>query len=56
MRALLDAARALLAQLPGPQHKSYITYHARLEVDALRAAIARAEADLRATETRESES
>lgn len=38
--ALLTAARALCARLPEPGSPSYETYHSRLELDALRRAIA----------------
>lgn len=38
--ALLTAARALAARLPVPGSPAYATYHSRLELDALRRAIA----------------
>lgn len=38
--ALLAAARALSARLPDSGSPSYATYHSRLELDALRRAIA----------------
>jgi hypothetical protein len=38
--ALLAAAKALAARLPTPGSPAYDTYHSRLELDALRRAIA----------------
>lgn len=42
-QALLSAARALCARLPEPGSPAYATYHSRLELDALRQAIAESE-------------
>ncbi len=39
-RHLIDAAKSLLAQMPNPGHRSYDTYHARLQIEALQRAIA----------------
>ena len=39
MNELIAAARALVARLPKPEHKSYPAYHSRQELDALRKAL-----------------
>lgn len=48
---LLAAAAELVATLPDPSHKSYPTYYARLQCDAVRRAIHELEVSLSASET-----